>query len=88
MIATGLDRLPHDPARSRGRRYGLLAHGASVTADLRPAHLGAGRQRRLRPPAALRLPSTATTASSRTWSRREHERDPWTGIEPILSLYG
>ncbi len=39
MIATGLDRLLQDPGELAGRRYGLLAHGASVTAGCVPAHL-------------------------------------------------
>ena len=39
MIATGLDRLLAAPERLPGRRFGLLAHGASVTRDLVPAHL-------------------------------------------------
>ncbi|MEZ5314369.1 MAG: hypothetical protein R2862_12390 [Thermoanaerobaculia bacterium] len=34
MISTGLDRLLADPGPLAGRRYGLLAHGASVSADL------------------------------------------------------
>ena len=49
MIATGLDRLLQDPGELAGRRYGLLAHGASVTAGCVPAHLAlaAGGARRL-----------------------------------------
>ena len=39
MIRTGLDRLLADPARLVGRRYGVLAHGASVTREGVPIHL-------------------------------------------------
>jgi hypothetical protein len=44
MMATGLDRLlARADERLAGRRYALLAHGASVTADLEPAHLALAR---------------------------------------------
>ncbi len=37
---SGLDRLlAGGVGELAGRRYGLLAHGASLTADLVPAHL-------------------------------------------------
>jgi len=39
MLLTGLDRLLADPGRLSGRRYGLLAHAASLTAGYEPAHL-------------------------------------------------
>ncbi|PYQ57500.1 MAG: DUF1343 domain-containing protein, partial [Acidobacteria bacterium] len=38
-VATGLDRLLTDLSRLAGRRYGILAHGASITRDGRPIHL-------------------------------------------------
>ena len=38
MIKTGLEKLLADPARLAGRRYGILAHGASITGDARPIH--------------------------------------------------
>src|SRR6185503_6538486 len=38
-VATGLDRLLADPGRLTGRRYGILAHGASISRDGRPIHL-------------------------------------------------
>ena len=51
MIRTGLDRLLADPAALAGREYALLTQGASVSADLEPAHLALARQGR--PPAFL-----------------------------------
>jgi len=37
-VRTGLDRLLADPSPLAGRRYGLLAHGASISRDIRPIH--------------------------------------------------
>ena len=47
MIATGLDRLLAEPAALAGRRYGLLAHGASVTRRSRAGPPRARRRRRV-----------------------------------------
>ena len=51
MVRTGLDRLLAEPAALAGRRYALLTQGASVSADLEPAHLALAR--RDRPPVLL-----------------------------------
>jgi len=86
VIRTGLDRLLAAPGRLAGRRYGLLAHGASVTADLRPAHraLAAGPAGR---PAVLVGPEHGYHGVEQDMVAALSARDPWTGV-PILSLYG
>lgn len=85
-IATGLDRLLAQAAdRLGGRRYALLAHGASVTADLRPAHLALAREAG---PAALLLgPEHGFYGVEQDMVPAESAPDPWTGA-PIASLYG
>jgi uncharacterized protein YbbC (DUF1343 family) len=85
MIATGLDRLLAEPARLRGRSYGLLAHGASVTGDLRPAHRALALSGA--PPRVLFGPEHGFYAIEQDMVAAASGRDPWTGI-PILSLYG
>ena len=85
MIATGLDRLLGDVGALVGRRFGLLAHGASLTADLVPAHLALAR-RGCRP-AALFGPEHGYYGVEQDMVASHSERDPWTGA-PILSLYG
>ena len=50
-IAFGIDRLLADPALRKpleGKRVALLAHPASVTADLTHYHTGVGRDTRRR----------------------------------------
>lgn len=86
MILTGLDRLLAAPERLRGRRYGLLAHHASVTADLWPAHValaasGGG------PPSVLFGPEHGYYGVEQDMVASEDQRDPWTDV-PIRSLYG
>jgi uncharacterized protein YbbC (DUF1343 family) len=89
MIQTGLDRLLAEPRRLRqlhGRPYGLLAHGAAVTGDLRPIHLAltaspAG------PPRALFGPEHGFYGIEQDMVAAARGRDPWTGA-PIVSLYG
>lgn len=85
MIATGLDRLLGDPASLRGRRYGLLAHGASVTADLVPAHLALAAAGT--PPARLFGPEHGFYGVEQDMVGSADQRDPWTGIR-VVSLYG
>lgn len=85
-IFTGLDRLLRDVDGLRGRRYGLLAHGASVTEDLRPAHLALAASK-AGPPAALFGPEHGYYGVEQDMVASRDERDPWTGA-PILSLYG
>ncbi len=85
MIATGLDRLLAEPAALAGRRFGLLAHGAAVTAELVPGHLALS-QRGL-PPAALFGPEHGYYGVEQDMVPAASSRDPWTGAE-IVSLYG
>lgn len=85
MIATGLDRLVADPRAVAGRRYGLLAHGAAVTADCVPAHL-ALRAARV-PPARLFGPEHGFYGVEQDMIPASDQTDAWTGI-PIVSLYG
>jgi uncharacterized protein YbbC (DUF1343 family) len=82
---TGLDRLLAAPAALAGRRYGLLAHGASLTRDARPIHLAlAGRAV---PPAALLGPEHGFYGIEQDMVSAAGGRDPWTGV-PVVSLYG
>jgi uncharacterized protein YbbC (DUF1343 family) len=85
MILAGLDRLLAEPRALAGRRYGLLAHAASVTADLRPAHLalaacGDG-------PAVLFAPEHGYHGVEQDMVPAAGGREPWTGV-PVQSLYG
>lgn len=85
MIATGLDRLVADPRPLAGRRYGLLAHGAAVTAACAPAHLAlrdAGF-----PAARLFGPEHGYYGVEQDMIPSRDEIDPWTSA-PIVSLYG
>jgi uncharacterized protein YbbC (DUF1343 family) len=86
MTRTGLDRLLADPSRLAGRRYGLLAHGASVTRDARPIHraLAAGSAG---PPRLLFGPEHGYYGIEQDMIAAEGGRDPWTGV-PVVSLYG
>ncbi len=86
MFRTGLDRLLADPEALRGRRYGLLAHAASVTAELEPIHLALAR-RAPAPPALLLAPEHGFHGVEQDMVPAAESRDPWTGI-PIASLYG
>jgi uncharacterized protein YbbC (DUF1343 family) len=86
LIRTGLDRLLAEPGRLRGRRYGLRAHHASVTADLRPAHVALAASDG-GPPAVLFGPEHGDYGVEQDMVPSEDQRDPWTGV-PIRSLYG
>ena len=86
MTLTGLDRLLADPQRLQGRRYGLLAHGASVTRDIRPAHRALAASA-AGPPAALFGPEHGYYGIEQDMVAATSETDPWTGA-PIVSLYG
>jgi len=85
MTRTGLDLLLASPDDLAGRRYGLLAHGASVTRDLRPIHraLAAVGQ----PPAVLFGPEHGFYGIEQDMVAAEGGRDPWTGVA-VHSLYG
>ncbi|MDQ1348297.1 MAG: hypothetical protein QG573_1671 [Acidobacteriota bacterium] len=85
MIATGLDRLLQNPGELAGRRFGLLAHGASVTADCVPAHLALAAA--AMPPARLFGPEHGYYGIEQDMVASASARDPWTGVE-IVSLYG
>ncbi len=86
MTRTGLDHLLADPARLRGRRYGLLAHGASLTRDARPVHRALAASP-AGPPAALFGPEHGFYGIEQDMVGAAGGRDPWTGV-PIFSLYG
>jgi uncharacterized protein YbbC (DUF1343 family) len=89
-VATGLDRLLALPARLAGRRYGLLAHGASIAVergDLRPAHRALAAAT---PPEVLFGPEHGYYGIEQDMIAVIAEgggSDPWTGV-PIHSLYG
>jgi uncharacterized protein YbbC (DUF1343 family) len=85
-LKTGLDRLVEQADRLTGRRYGVLAHGASITGGGVPIHLAlaaspAGR------PRALFGPEHGYYGVEQDMIAAAHGRDPWTGA-PIVSLYG
>lgn len=81
----GLDCLLAAPEELVGRRYGLLAHGASLSADLVPAHLALARVGA--PPTVLFGPEHGYYGVEQDMVASSDERDPWTGV-PIVSLYG
>ena len=85
MILTGCDRLLREPRRLAGRRYGLLAHPASVTSDLRPLHMALSASA-AGPPAALFGPEHGFYGVEQDMVPAEDARDPWTEL-PIRSLY-
>jgi uncharacterized protein YbbC (DUF1343 family) len=85
MISTGLERLLDDLDPLAGRRFGVLAHGASVTARLMPIHLELAR--RGLPPAVLFGPEHGFYGVEQDMVASRDERDPWTGV-PVKSLYG
>lgn len=86
MTLTGLDRLLADPGRLHGRRYGLLAHGASLTRDVRPIHRALAASP-AGAPAALFGPEHGFYGIEQDMIAAEGGRDPWTGA-PTISLYG
>jgi uncharacterized protein YbbC (DUF1343 family) len=89
MMQTGLDRLlasPRQLSRLRRRAYGLLAHGAAVTADLRPCHRALAASP-AGPPRALFGPEHGFYGVEQDMVPAAGGSDPWTGA-PIMSLYG
>jgi uncharacterized protein YbbC (DUF1343 family) len=89
MIQTGLDRLLASPERLRqlrGRPYGLLAHGAAVTGDLRPVHRALAASE-AGPPRALFGPEHGFYGIEQDMVPAAGGTDPWTGA-PLVSLYG
>lgn len=86
-MRTGLDRLLEEGVeRLSGRRWALLAHGASVTADLVPAHLALASSA-AGPPALLVGPEHGFYGVEQDMIPAGGGTDPWTGA-PIASLYG
>ena len=87
MIRTGLDVLLDEAGRLDGRRYGLLAHAASVDSRrLEPIHLalrGAGAP----DPAVLFGPEHGYHGLEQDMVGLADTADPWTGT-PVRSLYG
>jgi uncharacterized protein YbbC (DUF1343 family) len=86
MTLTGLDRVLTHSARLRGRRYGLLAHGASLTRDARPVHRALAASP-AGPPAALFGPEHGFYGIEQDMVGAAGGVDPWTGV-PLVSLYG
>ncbi len=86
MILTGLDRLLAEDRALVGRRYGLLVHGASVSAGLVPAHFAltaAGAES----PALLFGPEHGLYGIEQDMVPSADQLDPWTGVR-VASLYG
>jgi uncharacterized protein YbbC (DUF1343 family) len=84
-FGSGLDRLLDDAGALSGRRYGLLAHGAAVSADLAPAHLALASAGA--PPARLFGPEHGYYGVEQDMVPSGDQTDPWSGV-PIVSLYG
>ncbi len=85
-VEVGLDCLLENAATLRGRPYGLLAHSASVTSDLRPAHLALAASD-AGTPAALFGPEHGYYGVEQDMVAAAEGHDPLTGA-PIVSLYG
>ena len=86
MLLTGLDRLLADAGRLAGRRYGLLAHAASLTARCEPAHLALAASA-AGPPVVLFGPEHGVHGAEQDMVPAAGGREPWTGV-PVRSLYG
>ena len=86
MIESGCDRLLLEPGVLAGRRYGLLAHSASITRDCRPLHLALASSA-AGPPAALFGPEHGYYGVEQDMVASLDARDPVTGA-PVVSLYG
>jgi len=84
-VLTGLDRLLAEPGRLAGRRFGLLAHGASIDGAARPIHLALAAAGH--PAAKLFGPEHGFYGIEQDMVASAGGRDPWTGA-PLESLYG
>ena len=82
----GCDRLLQEPETLAGRRYGLLAHSASITSDCRPLHLALTGSK-AGAPNALFGPEHGYYAVEQDMVASRDEGDPVTGA-PVVSLYG
>jgi len=85
MIQTGLDRLLAGIDELERRRFGLLAHAASVSSVVEPTHLALVR--RGVPPAVLFGPEHGFYGVEQDMVATSDQTDPLTGL-PIRSLYG
>jgi uncharacterized protein YbbC (DUF1343 family) len=86
MIATGLDLLLADTKSLHGRRHGVLAHSAAVSAGHLPIHLAlleAGAET----PRLLVGPEHGFYGVEQDMVAAADGRDPLTGL-PVVSLYG
>jgi len=86
MIQVGLDRLLDSVDDLRGRRYGVVAHSASVSAELVPIQLALSRAG-APPPAKMFGPEHGFFGVEQDMVPSADSSDPWTGV-PIVSLYG
>lgn len=84
-LETGLDRLLAEPRALAGRRYALLAHAASVSRALVPAHQALAASPT--PPAVLFGPEHGYYGVEQDMIAAAGGDDPWTGA-PVVSLYG
>ncbi len=84
-LQTGLDRLLAEPRALAGRHYGLLAHAASLSRELVPAHLALSALPD--PPSVLFGPEHGYYGVEQDMVAAEGGTDPWTGL-PVVSLYG
>src|SRR5690242_10753336 len=76
MVRTGLDRLLADPSGLKARRYGVLAHGASIDANARPIHLALA-QGPAGAPKALFGPEHGYYGIEQDMVASEGGTDPW-----------
>jgi uncharacterized protein YbbC (DUF1343 family) len=87
-LRTGLDGLLEEAGRDallRGRRYGLLGHGASLSAAYEPAHWALARKGV--PASVLFGPEHGYYGVEQDMVPSEDTVDAWTGA-PVRSLYG
>jgi uncharacterized protein YbbC (DUF1343 family) len=85
MIATGLARLLEDSAPLRGRRFGILAHQAAVSAELEPIHLALSARGFV--PVTMFAPEHGYYGVEQDMVAADDVRDALSGV-PIRSLYG
>ncbi len=86
MIRKGCDQLLREAQMLANRRYGLLAHGGSITSAGQPLHLALATSR-AGPPEALFGPEHGFYGIEQDMVASGGGCDPWTGV-PVISLYG
>lgn len=84
-MLTGLDRLLSAPGKLRGRRFGVLAHRASLTSELTPIHLALAAAGVA--PTVLFGPEHGFYGVEQDMVPLGDRKDSWTGAT-IRSLYG